>query len=115
GEGVEAVDGLGLVWDLNHTAPDRLPGFAALAPRMRLVHVSDTPLPQLNGHQPIGGGTLDVEAYLAAAVGGGFRGPLVLEIGGHPRAGGVGRASDEALSDSLRKTHAILAKLVARR
>jgi sugar phosphate isomerase/epimerase len=112
---LDAVDDLGFVWDLNHTAPDRLPEFAALAPRMRLVHVSDTPLPHLNGHQPIGGGTLDVEGYLAAAIGAGFRGPLVLEIGGHPRAGGFGRDTDAALADSLRKAHSITDRLLARR
>src|SRR3954468_13954348 len=38
---LDAVDGLGFVWDVNHTAPDRLPQFAALAPRMQLAHVSD--------------------------------------------------------------------------
>ena len=105
----------GFVWDLNHTAPNRLPEFAALAPRMRLVHVSDTPLPQLNGHQPIGGGSLDVEAYLGAALDGGFRGPLVLEIGGHPLAGGFGRDTDEALVDSLGRVRSLLANRIARR
>jgi sugar phosphate isomerase/epimerase len=112
---LEAVDGLGFVWDLNHTAPDRLPEFAALSSRMRLVHVSDTPLPHLNGHQPIGGGSLDVEAYLGAAIDGGYRGPLVLEIGGHPLAGGFGRDTDEALSDSLGRVRLLLAERIARR
>jgi sugar phosphate isomerase/epimerase len=112
---LDAVDGLGFVWDLNHTAPDRLSGFVALAPRMRLVHVSDTPLPQLNGHQPIGGGSLDVEAYLGAAIDGGFSGPLVLEIGGHPLAGGFGRDTDEALSDSLGRVRTLLDERIARR
>jgi L-ribulose-5-phosphate 3-epimerase len=106
---LDAVDGLGLVWDLNHTAPDRLPQFVGLAPRMRLVHVSDTPLPQLNGHQPIGAGSLDVGAYLSAALDAGFRGPLLLEIGGHPLAGGFGRDTDEALVDSLGRLRTLLA------
>jgi sugar phosphate isomerase/epimerase len=112
---LEAVAGLGLVWDVNHTAPDRLPQFAALAPRIRLVHVSDTPLPQLNGHQPIGAGSLDVDGYLGAVVAEGYRGPLVLEIGGHPLAGGFGRDTDEALKDSLRTLRGTLASVLARR
>jgi L-ribulose-5-phosphate 3-epimerase len=111
---LEAVDGLGLVWDVNHTAPDRLPQFAALAPRMRLVHVSDTPLPQLNGHQPIGGGSLDLDGYLGAVLEQGYRGPLVLEIGGHPLAGGFGRDTDEALVDSLRRVRGSLTNALAR-
>jgi L-ribulose-5-phosphate 3-epimerase len=113
-EALDAVDGLGLVWDVNHTAPDRLGAFVSLAPRMRLVHVSDTPLPQLNAHQPLGGGSLDVDGYLAAALAAGFRGPVVLEIGGHPRAGGFGRDTDTALLDSLGRVRRALASGLAR-
>ncbi|MEF2280433.1 sugar phosphate isomerase/epimerase [Deinococcus sp. YIM 134068] len=92
---------LGLVFDLNHAAPDQLGGYLALAPRMTLLHVSDTPLPEVNWHLPLGWGSLDFGGLLGRLRRGGFRGPGVLEIGGQPWSGGYGQDTDEALSASL--------------
>jgi len=51
---LDAVPGLHFVWDLNHTAPDELAAFKQLIPRMSLLHMSDTPLPEVNHHLPLG-------------------------------------------------------------
>ncbi len=95
-----AAPGLGLVWDLNHTVPGDVAGFARLVPRTTMLHVSDTPLPEVNHHLPLGLGTLDLAAHCRTLVDAGFRGPAILEIGGHPKSGGYGRDTDEALADS---------------
>ena len=108
---LDAVPGLGLVWDLNHTPPDRLELFTPLAPRMLLLHVSDTQLPLVNGHLPLGRGSLDLALYLGAAVRAGFTGPAVLEVGGHPASGGFGQDSDAALRDSLARLRVLVAAL----
>lgn len=100
-QALDAVPGLGLVWDLNHTTPDQLDAFLALAPRMSLLHVSDTPLPEVNHHLPIGMGAIDFAAYFAALDARGYHGPAILEIGGIPKSGGFGRDTDAALRDSL--------------
>ena len=71
---LDAVPGLGFVWDVNHTHPDDLAAFKALAPRMSMLHVSDTPLPETNYHLPIGMGNVDFADYFRAALGGGFTG-----------------------------------------
>jgi sugar phosphate isomerase/epimerase len=97
---LEAVPGLAFVWDLNHTTPEHLPAFLALSPRMSMLHVSDTPLPEVNYHLPVGLGTIDFRAYFAALAAGGFAGPAILEIGGLPKSGGYGRDTDEALVHS---------------
>lgn len=94
------VGGLGLVWDFNHTIPAHLADFKALGERVMGLHVSDTPLPEVNHHLPLGLGNLDVEGYCAALLKHGFRGPAILEIGGLPKSGGYGRDTDEALIDS---------------
>ena len=107
---LDAVPGLGLVWDLNHTPPEQLDPFASLAPRMTLLHVSDTQLPAVNGHLPLGLGSLDLAGYLGAAVRAGFEGPAVLEVGGHPSSGGFGQDSDEALLSSLTRMRALVAR-----
>jgi len=96
-----AVPDLGLVWDVNHTIPEHLAGFLALAERMTMLHISDTPLPTVNAHLPLGLGTLDFAAYLGALRQRGFSGPAILEIGGLPQSGGYGRDTDAALLDSL--------------
>ena len=96
-----AVPGLGLVWDLNHTAPEQLDGYLALTDRMTILHVADTPLPAVNHHLPIGLGTIDFAARFAALRARHFIGPAILEIGGLPLSGGYGRDTDEALVESL--------------
>jgi L-ribulose-5-phosphate 3-epimerase len=75
---------------------------------MSMVHVSDTPLPEVNYHLPLGMGTIDFVDYFIWLVGRGFTGPAVLEIGGLPKSGGYGRDTDEALIDSFNKLSAIL-------
>ena len=50
------IPDLGFVWDLNHTAPQHAPTFQALANRMSMLHVSDTPLPETNHQPPFGPG-----------------------------------------------------------
>jgi L-ribulose-5-phosphate 3-epimerase len=98
---LEAVPGLHFVWDTNHTTPSELPHFLELTPRMSMIHVSDTLLPEVNYHLPLGLGNLDFAAYCRALETGGFSGPAILEIGGLPKSGGYGRDTDEALVDSL--------------
>jgi L-ribulose-5-phosphate 3-epimerase len=100
---LDAVPGLGFVWDTNHTAPEHLDGFLALTPRMRVLHISDTRLPTVNDHYPLGMGTIDFRAYCRALLALGYDGPAILEIGGLPQSGGYGRDTDDALIDSLRR------------
>ena len=97
---LEAVPGLGFVWDLNHTAPEHLRGFKALAPRTSLLHVADTPLPEVNYHLPLGLGTIDFTDYACPLLQADFQGFAILEIGGSPRSGDYGRDTDDALIDS---------------
>ncbi len=98
---LEAVPGIGLVWDINHTAAEAVPRFLALRERMTLVHVSDTPLPETNHHLPLGRGNVDLTPLrLFDDV------PLVLEIGGLPHSGGPGLDTDDALRDSLERLRA---------
>ena len=61
-----AVPGLHFVWDFNHTTPEDLPAFLALIPRMSMLHVSDTLLPEVNYHLPLGLGSVDFAAYCRA-------------------------------------------------
>jgi sugar phosphate isomerase/epimerase len=100
---LEAVPGLRFVWDFNHTAPEDVPGFKALIPRMSMLHVSDTPLPETNHHLPLGLGTVDFVGHCWSLLEGSFHGPAILEIGGLPKSGGYGRDTDEALIDSARR------------
>ncbi|HEX3807634.1 MAG TPA: TIM barrel protein [Gaiellaceae bacterium] len=92
---VDAVPGLGLVWDINHTRADEVERFLALRERFTLVHVSDTPLPETNHHLPLGRGNVDFSVLRDVDV------PLVLEIGGLPHSGGPGLDTDDALLNSL--------------
>jgi L-ribulose-5-phosphate 3-epimerase len=96
-----ATPGLGFVWDLNHTTPEQLPGYLALTDRMTMLHVSDTPLPAVNHHLPLGLGPIPFATYCHELLARGFHGPAILEIGGLPASGGYGRDTDEALLDSL--------------
>jgi len=68
---------------------------------MSMLHVSDTPLPEVNYHVPLGQGNIDYEAICQSLYDGGFAGPAILEIGGLPRSGGYGKDTDEALAESL--------------
>lgn len=107
---LDAVPDLGFVWDINHTVPEHRDGFLALLPRTTMLHVSDTRLPTVNDHYPLGMGAIDFPAYCRALFAGGFSGPAILEIGGLPQSGGYGRDTDDALIDSLhRLQNAIIA------
>ncbi len=105
---LDAVPGLGFVWDMNHTAPEHLNGFLSLISRMTMVHIADTRLPTVNDHYPLGMGTIDFPAYCGALRSGGFAGPAILEIGGLPQSGGYGRDTDAALIDSLSRLRAAI-------
>jgi len=100
-QALEAAPALGFVWDLNHTPPDALDHWLDLAPRMTLLHVSDTPLPAVNHHLPLGQGSIDFDARFRELKARGYRGAAILEIGGVPKSGGFGRDTDEALCDSV--------------
>ena len=100
---LERVPGLSLVWDINHTTPEQMPGFEALIERVSMLHVSDTPLPEVNHHLPLGMGTVDYGPVCRTLRERGFRGPAILEIGGLPKSGGYNRDTDEALIDSRRR------------
>lgn len=105
---LEAAPGLHFVWDLNHTTADHLAGFLDLTPRMSMLHVSDTPLPEVNYHFPIGQGSINFGAYFGELQRRGFTGPAILEIGGQPKSGGFGRDTDEALLDSQQRLVTVL-------
>ena len=92
---LDAVPGLGFVWDVNHTGVEHLDRFLALRERFTLAHVSDTPLPETNHHLPLGRGTVDFTRLRSLDV------PLILEIGGLAHSGGPGLDTDEALLNSL--------------
>ncbi|HEY1512785.1 MAG TPA: TIM barrel protein [Gaiellaceae bacterium] len=98
---LEAVPGLGLVWDVNHTGSDDVGRFLALRERITLLHVSDTPLPETNHHLPLGRGSVDlgpVRTFDDV--------PVILEIGGLPHSGGPGLDTDDALRESLARLRA---------
>lgn len=94
---LSAVRGLQFVWDFNHTPPEMVADFAALAPRTGLVHVADTPWPVLNHHLPLGEGNLPLDKFLTPLRTAAFKGLAILEIGGLPASGGYGRDTNEAL------------------
>jgi sugar phosphate isomerase/epimerase len=105
---LEEVSGLGFVWDVNHTIPQHLAGFLALTPRMTMLHISDTPLPTVNAHWPLGRGDIDFPHYFQSLLQGGFSGPAILEIGGLPQSGGYGQDTDEALINSRERLEAAI-------
>jgi len=98
---LDAVPGLSFVWDVNHTPAEEVPRYVALRDRFSLVHVSDTPLPAVNHHLPLGRGSVDVSVLAGLDV------PLVLEIGGLPHSGGPGLDTDDALRGSLERLRAL--------
>ena len=100
GELLKAVRGLQLVWDFNHTPPEKLSQFAALAPQVGLLHVGDTPWPVLNHHLPLGEGNLPLVDFLRPLYAAQFDGLAILEVGGLPASGGYGRDTDETLCAS---------------
>lgn len=105
---LDAVDGLWFVWDFNHTVPDYFVAFAGLAPRVSMLHISDTMLPAVNHHLPLGMGNLDMRPFIKVLEEVGFEGVGILEIGGLPASGGYGRDTDEALIDSRERWLALL-------
>lgn len=96
----EAVPGCGFVWDFNHVAPAEFPAYASFAPRVSMLHLSDTLWPQVNYHLPIGQGNLNFAPFWQALQAAGFNGIGILEIGGLPKSGGYGKDTDEALCHS---------------
>jgi len=100
GDILTAVPGLGFVWDFNHTSESDFAAYSILAPRATLLHVSDTPWPDVNHHLPLGQGSLDFSMFLQALLAADFAGSAILEIGGLPKSGGYGRDTNEALIDS---------------
>jgi sugar phosphate isomerase/epimerase len=98
---LDAVPDLGFVWDCNHTPTADLAQWLTLAERIQLVHVSDTPQPELNHHLPLGEGTIAFGAVFAELRNRGVGCPAILEIGGTPKSGGFGRDNDAALVRSL--------------
>lgn len=106
-----AAPGLGFVCDLSHIAPADLADYLELAPRISVLHVSDTPLPALNHHLPLGEGTFDFAAFVGPLLGRGFCGPAILEIGGQAFAGGFGRDTDAALCDSRDRLQAVIDRI----
>lgn len=98
---LDQTPGLGFVWDLNHSPSEHVASYLELVPRMSMLHLADSMLPELNQHLPIGQGNIDFGYILGELHRRGFRGPGILEIGGLPRSGGYGKDTDEALRDSL--------------
>ena len=97
---LDAVPDLGFVWDMNHTTRADFASFQDMFNRVSMVHVSDTRLPAVNEHLPLGLGNIDLKHYCQALRDAGFHGHMILEIGGLPKSGGYGRDTDEALIDS---------------
>jgi L-ribulose-5-phosphate 3-epimerase len=96
-----AVPGLGFVWDFNHTSEADFEAFVSLVPHTSMVHISDTPWPDVNHHLPLGQGNLDFGKFVEPLLTTNYRGPAILEIGGLPKSGGYGRDTNDALIDSL--------------
>ena len=92
---LDAIPGLGLVWDMNHTPAADVGRFLALRERWTLVHASDTPLPETNHHLPLGRGSVDFSVLRELE-----DIPVILEVGGLPHSGGPGLDTDEVLLDS---------------
>lgn len=105
---LDAVPELHFVWDFNHTLAEHVPIYKSLIPRMSMLHISDTPLPETNHHLPLGQGNIDFEDHFSALRQANFSGAAILEIGGLPKSGGYGKDTDEALIDSLRRLQAAI-------
>jgi sugar phosphate isomerase/epimerase len=104
-EVLTAVSNLSFVWDFNHTAASDLAAYGALAARTSMLHVSDTPWPEVNHHLPLGQGSLDFPQFLQPLLTANYSGPAILEIGGLPKSGGYGRDTNEALIESRTRFH----------
>ena len=100
---VDAVPGLGFVWDFNHFVAAELEAYRPLVHRMQMLHISDAPAGETNYHLPLGQGDVDAAAYCRVLREGGFSGPAILEIGGTKKSGGFGKDTNEALLDSARR------------
>ncbi len=98
---LEAIPNLSFVWDVNHTTPEQVKGFQKLTPRMTMLHIADTPLPEVNHHLPLGQGKIDFKDFCESLRKHNFQGPAILEIGGLAKSGGFGKDTDEALKASL--------------
>jgi sugar phosphate isomerase/epimerase len=105
------VPQLAFVRAINHTHPADLPQFTALLPRVSMLHIADTRLPETNEHLPLGLGNVDFTHFCQQLRAGNFHGPAILEIGGLPKSGGYNRDTDAALIDSLQRLQA--AQLIA--
>jgi L-ribulose-5-phosphate 3-epimerase len=105
---LEAIQGLGFVWDFNHTAKPQIDDYKKLISRMTMLHVSDSPLPETNYHLPLGLGNIDFSNYLCDLIAQGFEGSAILEIGGLPKSGGYNRDTDEALTTSKDHLHILI-------
>lgn len=108
-----AVPDLGFVWDFNHTAEPDFPAYGALAPRASMLHVSDTPWPDVNHHLPLGLGSLDISKFLHVILSANYAGSAILEIGGLPKSGGYGRDTNEALIESRTHLHEVVLSLLS--
>ncbi len=106
-EFLDQIPELRLVWDMNHSPSEFHLEFHSLGARTSLLHISDTPLPDLNHHLPIGEGSIDVAQHLRTMVANGFRGPAILEIGGPPGSGSY-RDTDSALAESRSRLESFL-------
>jgi sugar phosphate isomerase/epimerase len=104
---LEAIPNLGFVWDVNHTTPEQVEAFQKLIPRMTMLHVADTPLPEVNHHLPLGLGKVDFVALCNSLREHHFQDPAILEIGGLPKSGGYGKDTDATLINSLRLLESI--------
>lgn len=102
-EVIEAVPGLGFVWDFNHFVASELDVYRPVVPRMQMLHISDAPQGETNHHLPLGQGDVDAAAYCRVLREAGFSGAAILEIGGTKKSGGFGKDTDEALLDSARR------------
>jgi hypothetical protein len=102
---LDMIPQLAFVWDINHTHPTDFEPFAALLPRVSMLHVSDTRLPETNEHLPLGMGNVDFRHFCQVLRAANFQGAAILEIGGLPKSGGYGRDTDAALVDSLHQLH----------
>ncbi len=108
---LEAVKGLQFVWDMNHTTIDDFPMFINLIPHLGMLHISDTLLPEVNYHLPVGQGNINFSSYFSPLIYNDFCGVGILEIGGLPKSGGYGRDTDEALIESLKMVNDVLSKV----
>jgi sugar phosphate isomerase/epimerase len=107
---LDAITNLTFVWDTNHTTTDDYPMFMNLLPRFGMLHISDTVLPEVNYHLPIGQGNINFSNYFDVLAHASFQGIGILEIGGLPKSGGYGRDTDEALIDSLSRINEVIGK-----